>query len=598
VHIFDLLPDPLSYNFQYNKNNENIDGDLYEPHFNKRFYKGLICDIIGVLEYLNYNPESMAKFCRNKNNNKYYNYVWSYIGDFDTAEMYDEIDSKEIDPNDLDVNLPGIYKNIKNSRSSSRYIPIEPNLTTTCILPSWKSRYSLNNYGFLYKSDGFELNFKDFDKKLESLTQPWLTDFPWETFKTVCLTGGTMLNAVSNLEEDPYQDIDLFVGGDDPEHAKQVVKDLLYYFKDKFKMEFIYSIKKSVITMYLVGCSKPLQIIVINSGKPDIFLDRFDISCVKIYKDYTGSYINVCTYFELMRGFMEIYEPLLPARLRKYMKKGLSVVSKSPFVIKEIRTSPEEDNNTTSYLIDGVVDVDLIIKCRNLEIEESIKWYPTENNIKFNLGMTSRILQNTINRVHNDIVPIINMFEFGDLNVLGGYKGTQYHLGFLDSLPISRIPDIPFKIINNEKRHYRSKYGNYTQQYDMIHISPIMFWINGKFNVTHDYDHERNATCLNIKFPRNIANEISIHVNNKLRETITELYPKYTTPIIVFHDDRNKKDISWLNIKVDSSDKNKVDNKKDYIYLSVSARWDSIIGIDNGRTLLSMKPTMVNFKYL
>jgi hypothetical protein len=572
--IFEMLPDPLCYTVP------TIIDKIQDD-------KILICDIVRVLEYLNYKPEFMNEFCsiqyqheKIKSNSEVYKmFIWSYLGNFDLFK-YDQARLS-----DFDICLPGIHKYAKKY-GELYYIPIKSDLPNTCILPSWKSRYSLNDEykGFVYQSNGFSLNFKDFDKKLERLTSPWLTDFPWNEFKSVCLSGGTMLSSISNLDEDPYQDIDLFVGGDDPEHTKQVAKNLLYYFKNKFE-KVIYSIKSSVITMYLVGCSKPLQIIVTEDYRdlnPKRVLMRFDISCVKMYKDYTGEYIDVRTYFELMRGFMEIYQPLTPSRLRKYMKKGLSVVSRSPFVLT--------DQNKEYLLDDEVVNVDKIISCRNLNLEESINWYPTE----INIGLISRVIKNKINRVHEEVEPIVNLLNTTDLKVLGGYKGTQYHLGFLDSLSSSRVTDIPFEISSYEPKNIITRYG--VVKYDEICINPIMFWIEGKF--IKYYEADTNKYTLHITFPRKLANEISTHVNNKLIQSIHEHYVgRYTDNISIFGDDRSNDQVSWVNIKVDRKDNKKLENMNHSDRLSVAVTWHCIIGIFQ-RNELVMKPKLVDIKKL
>ena len=527
-----------------------------------------LIDMFRVLDYLIYLPELMTKFCQNQT---CFKFACSYMGNYHLEH------GNTINLDNLDIELPGIYEHFKHFNLGDEYVPIDE-LPTEILLPSWKARFNLNKFEFKHDSKKFTLDLNNYEPKLERLTHPWLENFPWKRFSNVCLTGGTMLSAISNLEEDPYQDIDMFVYGDDP---KQTSAEVVNYFRDMFGHRLIYSIKGGVVTMYLLGCTKPLQLIPCRSENPHWVLKKFDISCVKIYRDYTGCYISLCTYFELMRGFTEVYEPLEPYRLRKYLLKSLTVVSKSPFVLRS------EDK----YLNKGLVDTKELLNCRDLAVEEDIKWFPSHTN---EVGMVARVLKNSIENVQTDLSAILVKLKNSDLNRMGSYQNS-YHIGYLNSLPLDKLESIPLKPIG-EWSSYHINRG--IVEINELHINSINFWVGGEAYLMHHQTPERNHIALGFKISTNLLRSISKHFNRVLKQSFGS-YMRREEDIIMFtfvqdYPIGSDNIFSWINIKVDTKYHKlilKKFGKKTKMKVSVQAGWDKLMYI-NGRAY--MKPRLVN----
>lgn len=145
---------------------------------------------------------------------------------------------------------------------------------------------------------------------------------PWSRGNIV-LAGGYLLDLLLSRESDDIQDIDLFVYGSNVEEKKQTVLELLENLK-KADYDFVLGTYGCLVTVFILGSNRIIQIIITNEINPTNIVNKFDFTILHSYWD--GRNLFKESYVEEQLESKEskiIYKVPKIYRLVKYMNKGI-----------------------------------------------------------------------------------------------------------------------------------------------------------------------------------------------------------------------------------------------------------------------------------
>jgi hypothetical protein len=344
--------------------------------------------------------------------------------------------------------------------------------------------------------------------------------FPWGK---AIVAGGLIERLLSPLNKVPEQsDIDIFVFGRSEiirPNFEAVIDWIGNFAKNVLKSEIYLAVKASVVSIYIKGFKRKIQVVVRQNTTPEDIIAEFDIACIRVYYNGAGLYTNWAGYNALRTRITSVefkYTSLF--RCMKVLHRGYS--------IKKFDVRFNVASNTTRK-------VDYSGKIRN---DKYVELYMN--------------LESTLNRESAEFKIIHSEF-------LKKYYGAYVHIGENDVGNKAQIMNIEavntiFTGITSEIQKRVSFSDNFRSGYNFSSIEN--FGINSfALKSTNIYTFERNrmtrkpdsvlhsyangsiisARYLRGEFFRNTPNFISSK-NEKMEELINDIFKKDQTHLYIF----------------------------------------------------------------
>ncbi len=236
--------------------------------------------------------------------------------------------------------------------------------------------FEIENYEFPSPENNL-VNQETFQKRLNEWTDN-LLEFGW---KNVCLAGGSLFYLIDSNSHSLSRetDLDLFVFGRSSTVRKEKVEELIHHFYKKYKGDVYFSVRRSVIDIFIRGIERSVQIICTDCETPYQVVNQFDNTALMVYYDGNKTYLLP----EAVEAFRTrttefITTRVKSLRLYKIIKKGFQIKMKErkqnvgqPFPMHYL-----EENGITS------VDPIEKINYQQLELENPPKIYYPEKGEK------------------------------------------------------------------------------------------------------------------------------------------------------------------------------------------------------------------------